>query len=117
MTLRKATIWLVVSTLIVWIGWDLYAVAEGGLDATESDVIRDASQSFEALAFAGGVVGGHWWISREKPAIRGRARFAVLGLLAASSIALALFTKLPTAIYLFAGLASGHLLWPMESNS
>lgn len=116
MNLRKATIWLVASTLLVWIGWDIYALAEGGVSATESDVIRDASQSFEALAFAGGVVSGHWWFNREEPVIPGRARFVVLGALSASAIALSFFAELPTALFLVAGLASGHLLWPMERN-
>jgi hypothetical protein len=115
-TLRRATIWIVVATLVAWVGWDIYAAVFGGLDATESDVIRDASQVFEAIPFAGGVVAGHWWVSREKPLIEGPARFVVLVALAATSAVVAYFTRLPTALHLALGIASGHFLWPMGTN-
>lgn len=116
MSLRKATISLIVVTLAVWIAWDVYAVIVGGIDATESDVVRDASQAFEALAFGGGVVAGHWWINREKPLIPGIARFLVLGAITAAAIAVSLLAHIPTALFLAVGLASGHLLWPLSTN-
>ncbi len=89
----------------------------GGTAATESGVIRDASQAFEALAFGGGVVAGHWWINRERPVVEGPLRFALLVGLGIAAAAVSLISEAPTSVYLGAGLLSGHLLWPMERKS
>jgi len=114
---RQATIVLILVSLVVWIGWDIYAVVTAGAVATESVVIRDASQVFEALAFGGGVVAGHWWISRNTgPAIARPKNFYVLGALGAIAAVVSVFFALPTSVFLGLGLIAGHLLWPLSGR-
>jgi peptidoglycan/LPS O-acetylase OafA/YrhL len=114
---RRVTIWLVLMTLGVWIGWDIYAAIVGGTPATESGVVRDASNSFEALAFGGGAVAGHWWVNREKPIIEHWSRYLILGALGIVAIVVSLLTNAPTSSYFGVGVASGHFLWPMERKN
>jgi hypothetical protein len=117
--MRRATVAvLVVGTLAV-VAYDVVAAIVGGTDATISGVVRDAAGVFPPLAFAFGVLGGHFfWNGREVV----RPRWMAVLILAASAAALA---ALSVAFYrgdpawaplacLGGGIGAGRLLWPLE---
>jgi hypothetical protein len=116
MTLRNITITVLVAAVVILVGWDLVAVAVGGVAATESDVIRDASQKLEGIAFAGGVIAGHWWLPRQLPLVRGPGRFYILGAMAVAAVGISIMVQMPMSLFLVAGLGAGHLLWPQSEE-
>lgn len=61
MSIRNITISVIVATAAIIIGYDIWAVLRGGVEATISSVIFNASLRFPLIPFAFGVLAGHFW--------------------------------------------------------
>ena len=60
-TARLVTLWVILGAAVVLIVWDIVAYYLGGIDATESRVIRDWSMHDPIIACAAGVLIGHFF--------------------------------------------------------
>lgn len=61
MSQEQVTIAVIVATIVSLIAYDVYAVLRGGKEATISGVIAQFSHKFPIIAFAGGLLCGHFW--------------------------------------------------------
>ena len=59
MDIKKLTVYFIFVTILVIVGYDLYAVYTGGTEATISYVIMTWSYSFPSFSFAMGFLMGH----------------------------------------------------------
>lgn len=65
MTLRQWTIFVILLSTVLIIGWDILAYVKGGGVATISSVILDTSRKAPPLPFAFGFLCGHlFWPQR-----------------------------------------------------
>lgn len=82
MVLREITIWIIVATAVVWIGWDVYVyfVAKN-VDATFSRVIWDWSHHPLGilLVLAMGILMGHFFYSARRLDLLGVFAAGVVG--------------------------------------
>lgn len=68
MTPRRITIILMVVSLVALLGWDIWVIAtqeinEGG---TISEIVRDWAVDWWIIAYACGVLIGHWFLTNDK---------------------------------------------------
>ena len=68
MNIKAITGGFIVGCIVVIIGYDIWAVLQGGIDATISAMIQDAAHDYPIIAFAAGVLCGHffWPVRKEK---------------------------------------------------
>jgi hypothetical protein len=60
MTPRTGTELLIAGTIAVWIAWDARAYSRAGIEATESQVIREWARH-PLVTLAVGILLGHWF--------------------------------------------------------
>lgn len=66
MSLRQWTIFVIILSTVLIIGWDIFAYAKGGGVATISSVLLDTSKEYPVLPLAFGVLCGHlFWPQKE----------------------------------------------------
>ena len=61
MTIRNWTILVLIAVCAGLTGWDIFAVVHSGVTATISDVITVTAHKDPILAFALGLLCGHWF--------------------------------------------------------
>jgi hypothetical protein len=111
---------LILGTIAVWIGWDIYVVIEPTPGDTESETLRDWGWSAPAFTWAFGALCGHFWGTwdgfvkfREKvpwsPAI-----LAILGLALAGANVAGVLPRIHPMIPFLVGIPFGALLWAQK---
>jgi hypothetical protein len=64
--LIKVTEVVTVAAIFIILGYDCFALAKGGTEATISHMIITASYSYPLIPFFGGAVSSHfWWRMRD----------------------------------------------------
>jgi len=58
---KDITFWLIVSTVAIWIGWDIYAICNGVPGDTISEIITEAGKRYQIIAVVWGMLGSHWF--------------------------------------------------------
>jgi hypothetical protein len=67
MSAQDITQLIILATFVVWIGWDIYAYLKKGDLPTESWTIWKWSYRIPAIAFAFGVLMGHFFFQMAPP--------------------------------------------------
>lgn len=65
MTLRAWTILILCLNAALLIGWDVFAVRRGGVEATISRVLYDAATTYPILPLLVGILLGHLFASQH----------------------------------------------------
>lgn len=65
MTTYEITELLIIATILIWIGWDIYAYKRGGVEATESRVIYRWARRYPGFVFAVGCLMGHFFLAQH----------------------------------------------------
>lgn len=112
---RKITVGLILSTILVWVGWDIY-VAIWHTGATESEVIRDWATTHPSFAFGLGVVAGHWFanVREVKYWWTMIVAWIIMAIAFVVDIGFGLLPEVYPLIPFLMGGVAGRLLWPME---
>lgn len=118
---RKITIVLILTTIAVWVGWDIFAAVEPTPGDTESEVLRDWGHAHASLPFALGALMGHFFGTWDR-LVELRARFPVApvvlaglgGVVVAADLGGALPEVHPLIPFLV-GVPLGAALWPLAS--
>jgi len=114
--IRRVTQALILVTLVVWIGWDIFANPTDG--ATESEVIRDWQLALPGIAWGIGVLFGHFvLLSKRRLVPEGKTGPIAIGALSAVVIALTLLVDLSWQWIPRLGLGgaiAGHFLWSQK---
>jgi len=111
---RLATIILIIVSAVIIIGWDIFVYIKAGSIATESNVLKDWNNAFCFIAYAYGVIGGHWFINQKTGAKRWKI-YTMIGIsvsvLTFSIVAYFTNMVIPTDMYLLLGYLVGKYLW------
>ena len=59
--MKKLTIWIIISTLVILIGYDAFVVLTEGTEASISSIIIVASYELPIIPFAVGFLCGHFF--------------------------------------------------------
>ncbi len=120
-TTSKVTSVLILATIAVWIGWDIYVAIEPTPGDTESEILRNWGWSTPSFVWMFGALCGHFWGTWDK-LIQFRKRFPwspfALGGLAVVLMSLDYGGFLPSIhpmISFLAGIPFGAWLWPQDS--
>lgn len=66
MNVKQITGVFIVAAFLIIVGYDVWAVLNGGIDATISAVVFDFAHQYPIIAFATGVLMGHlFWPVRK----------------------------------------------------
>lgn len=115
---KKVTALLILSTILLWILWDV-PVAIWGDGATESEVLRDWASAWPSFAYGLGILAGHWfWNVDELPDPPIKRVFmavaAVTSILVWMALDLIHGTVQTNPIFPFLiGILVGRVLWPL----
>ena len=116
MSTKKITAALIITTIAVWILYDIYAVVNAGAPGTESVAIRDFGQHHPFLPWGIGTVMGHFFWNVKKPAPSWYTT-VILPIVGSVVLAFDLGHILPYMVSLLpfgVGVVSGRLLWPQK---
>ena len=115
MDTRKITKYVIISTILLWIGWDIYAFIEPAPNDTESEVIVSWAHQFASFAFSFGAVCGHWfWPGERIP--HGHFILAGVAVIHALLEFFLVITVNPAFPFL-GGFVCGHFLWGQDVPS
>ena len=65
-TIKKSTVIFIVTSLVVIVAYDVWAVIAGGIESTISEVVWSWSIRRPIIPFAAGIVCGHFfWQTRD----------------------------------------------------
>lgn len=113
---RKITTGLIIATIVIWIGWDIYVAIETASAPhgdTESEVIRDFSWSHPFFPFAVGVLMGHFFWTRKKiPSRLTTIPLAIIGVVVLVLDVTQIIPRMLPLLPFLAGIPLGHFLWP-----
>lgn len=63
---KRNVITTIVAIVAAVIGWDIYLAADDKKENTISDLVTEASEESPIIAFAIGVLIGHWFWSQDE---------------------------------------------------
>lgn len=117
---KKITAGLIVATIVIWVGWDIYVAIEPTPGDTESETLRDWGWKAPAFVWAFGALCGHFWGTwgkfvtfREKypwsPFVLGALALGLAGLNAAQ-----ILPRIHPMLSFLVGIPFGALLWPQK---
>lgn len=109
------TVSLIIITASVLVVWDIAVAINDVKYDTISRIIQGWSFAFPAIPLIWGILGGHWFWSRDV-GIFDEYSFYVLGVIFLLSLIFNpyLAKLLPTPVWCAIGFVLGHLLWPMN---
>lgn len=64
--IKKITLIVIIATIAVLIGYDIFAAVTGGMDATISAVLLKWSKEYLVIPFAAGLLCGHLFWSQKQ---------------------------------------------------
>lgn len=59
--MQRLTKWVIVASTVLLATYDLIPVIRKGPGDSISEVMRDAARRYPIIAFAAGLLVGHWW--------------------------------------------------------
>lgn len=70
--MKKLTIWIIILTIVILIGYDVYVVLVHGTEASISSVIITASYDLPIIPFVSGFLCGHlfWRMKANKDTVK-----------------------------------------------
>lgn len=112
---------LIVAVTIIAIGWDFVVALNGIPRDTISEVIKYWARQFPLIAYAWGVLGGHFfWVRRAGPIVEyGLPSYTLLAATAFLVVYIGIFIKQTGGVYypywfFVAGIFAGHFIWPQS---
>lgn len=117
---KKLTVGLILATIAIWIGWDVFVAIEPTPGDTESEVLRDWGWRAPSFVFALGALLGHWFGNADA-LVALRERFpwspvllAGIGAAVVGADVAGWLTDLHPMVALLAGIPAGAVLWPLR---
>ncbi len=117
MKTRKLTKYLLASTAVVWIVWDIFVAIEPTPGDTESEVIRDYAWNHPFVPLGFGVLMGHFLWTRAGGRYFKRSPWLLvpIGLGALALDASGVIGSIQPLIPFGAGMLLGHTLWTQST--